>query len=212
MRSSALVVEDQDLMRQMLMGELKSVLIDGVVHAAGTLDSALALCRNNDFDLVLIDPGLPGVRANVEVGQDSPSLKRSSRSVPQAIHIVITGSDERSSRHSRARSSVPTPMSRRSASIATACERSFPSYPKPTSTCRVSETRSLAPEFLLSRPRLSREQAIIDFMFHERRGMKGREAYAAIGTRFGITTDSAEKYYKRARAKLIRRGLLVGGN
>ncbi|OWK25060.1 hypothetical protein AJ87_15100 [Rhizobium yanglingense] len=56
-----LVIEDQDLMRLALIQELKDCLTESVLLGAPTLDTAKTLMKSQDFDLVLIDPGLPGV-------------------------------------------------------------------------------------------------------------------------------------------------------
>lgn len=209
MQSNALVVEDQDLMRQVLMAELKSVLKDGAVHAAGTLDGALALSREHDFDLVLIDPGLPGVRPTSKLGRLTV-VEEIIDSLPQALHIVITGSDSKAEALACQKLGANAYVSKVGLDR-NRLRKIISELPETDFYVSYSEVRSLAPEFLYQ-GLTAREQAIIDFMFQEQRGMKRREAYAAIGARFGITTDSAEKYFKRARAKLIRRGLFPAGN
>jgi hypothetical protein len=43
------------------------------------------------------------------------------------------------------------------------------------------------------------------------RGMKRRDIYEQMGERFGIDPGTVEKYYKQARAKLLKQGHLPKG-
>ena len=56
----ALVVEDQNLMRQALMAELQAGLDDCFISGAQTFAMAQRLLAEDQFDLVVTDPGLPG--------------------------------------------------------------------------------------------------------------------------------------------------------
>ncbi|TIU61368.1 MAG: response regulator transcription factor, partial [Mesorhizobium sp.] len=56
----ALVVEDQNLMRLALMDQIRASLGNCVVLGAETLEIAARELRSAEFDLVVIDPGLPG--------------------------------------------------------------------------------------------------------------------------------------------------------
>lgn len=186
-----------------LMSELQSVLKGGTIHGAGTLESALALCNQQDFDLVLIDPGLPGVRPTSKSGRLA-AVEEIIDSAPEAIHIVVTGSDSQAEALACQRmganayvSKVGLDRDRFRQIIAGIAESGFfASY---------SEIRSLSPEVIYN-GLTPREQAIVDVMVRQQKGVKRREAYESIGAQFGITPESAEKYFKRARAKLLRRG------
>ncbi len=135
MQSSALVVEDQDLMRQVLMVELKSVLKDGVLHAAGTSTKArrryLASTISTGCSSTLVCP----VSANVEVGRLTV-VEEIIESVPQAIHIVITGSDSKAEALACQKLGANAYVSK--VGLDRNCLRKIisESYPKPTSTCR----------------------------------------------------------------------------
>lgn len=56
----ALIVEDQDLMRLALMAELKENVTDCYIAGAQTFELAKQLLDEGEFDIVIVDPGLPG--------------------------------------------------------------------------------------------------------------------------------------------------------
>jgi len=208
--SHALVVEDQDLMRLTLMDELRSVLVDGVVRGARTLDEALDLSQEHKFDLVLIDPGLPGVRGNSKSARLTV-VGEIIDSAPEALHIVITGSDDRGEAQaceklgaSAYASKVGLDRDRLRDLISQMATSSFVAF--------YSEIRSLgSPEFRYA-GLTSREQEIVDLMTQEEMGTKRADVYRSIGERLRISSDSAESYFKRARAKLLRRGVYPGAD
>ncbi len=123
--SRALVIEDQDLMRLALISELKAALRDCIVQGAATWEIASGLLREHSFDLVIIDPGLPGFDPT------SPQhrlavVKAVVDASPDALHIVVTGSDSVTAPSSTSRS-------RRSARTST---RRWPTCSgSPTATC-----------------------------------------------------------------------------
>ncbi|TIW19786.1 MAG: sigma-70 family RNA polymerase sigma factor [Mesorhizobium sp.] len=51
-----------------------------------------------------------------------------------------------------------------------------------------------------------REQEIIDMMTRREPGMTRTQFYQVMADRLGIDPSSAEKYYKQARAKLMKNG------
>lgn len=56
-----------------------------------------------------------------------------------------------------------------------------------------------------------REEQIVGMMLRRKPGMKRRDVYDSMGQQFGIDAASAEKYYKQARAKLLKHGRLPMG-
>lgn len=76
----ALVIEDQDLMRVSLIRELKAVLSECVVLGAASFEQALTLLHGGEFDLVVIDPGMPGYNPTLSE-TELPSLNGSWNSV-----------------------------------------------------------------------------------------------------------------------------------
>ena len=51
----------------------------------------------------------------------------------------------------------------------------------------------------------------MDYMRDRKPDMKRKDIYAAVSERIGIDESTVEKYYKRARAKLIQNGLYPKG-
>ncbi|MER9801394.1 DNA-binding response regulator [Mesorhizobium sp. M0142] len=88
----ALVVEDQTLMRLALMNEVQASFEECIVLGAETLNIATAELQNNHFDLVVIDPGLPGFDPTSQ-GDRVAVVDKIIEASPSAIHVVVTGSD-----------------------------------------------------------------------------------------------------------------------
>lgn len=88
----ALVVEDHVLMRLALIAETKEVLSECFVIGAGALHSALDGLEATGFDLVSIDPGLPGLEPNCDRDRQMV-VELLIEASPGAIHLVITRSD-----------------------------------------------------------------------------------------------------------------------
>jgi hypothetical protein len=56
-----------------------------------------------------------------------------------------------------------------------------------------------------------REDQIITMMMRRKTGMRRREVFERMAAEAGISPTSAEKYYKLARAKLLKLGRLPKG-
>ena len=88
----ALVLEDQTLMRLALMNEVQASFEKCVVLGAETLNIATVELQNDHFDLVVIDPGLPGFDPTSQDDRIAV-VDRIIEASPGAIHVVVTGSD-----------------------------------------------------------------------------------------------------------------------
>lgn len=88
----ALVVEDQTLMRLALMDQISTAFENAAVLGAQTLEIALYELAKENFDLVIIDPGLPGFDPTSQDDRLSV-VSRIIEASPTALHAVITGSD-----------------------------------------------------------------------------------------------------------------------
>lgn len=78
-----LIVEDQDIMRQMLREFLQSAYPDARILEAGSGDRALALCREHRPRLVLMDVKLPDANG-IELTAQAKAL------LPETTVIVIS--------------------------------------------------------------------------------------------------------------------------
>ena len=206
--SRVLVIEDQDLMRLALINELKAALRNCIVQGAATWEIASGLLRDHSFDLVMIDPGLPGFDPT-SPQQRLAVVKAVVDASPQALHIVVTGSDSieegEECRKLGANAYVgKTGLDRDTLSslIEKISDTRF--------SLSLSAVKSETPEFYYS-GLTPREQEIIDFMRRRPKGVKRKEVYEEMGDRFGIDPYTVEKYYKQARAKLLKNGLFPKG-
>lgn len=204
----ALVIEDQDLMRLALIHVIKRAFRDCVVQGAATFQMATQLMAEHDFEIVIIDPGLPGFDPTSQA--DRLSVVRDVvEACPRALHLVVTGSDKAEEGFECQRLGAQAYIGKtgldgeRLLEIMHAIsERGF--------YLALSEVRNGPYEFHYSQL-TPREQEIIDFMRRRTQGMKRKDIYERMGDRFGIDPYTVEKYYKQARAKLLRNGLLPRG-
>ncbi|MCX8571096.1 response regulator [Aminobacter sp. MET-1] len=88
----ALIIEDQDLMRLTVMEIIEEHFSGCNVEGAQTLEAALALLKPNAFDLVVIDPGLPGFNPGLDEDRVSV-VTQIVKASPHAKHLVLTGTD-----------------------------------------------------------------------------------------------------------------------
>lgn len=203
-----LVIEDQDLMRLALIRELKDCLIESVLIGAPTLDVAKTLMKSEDFNFVLIDPGLPGVDSTSQVDRLSV-IEQVVNASPSAIHLVITGSDSLVEANHCRRCGVAGYVSK-TGLIHGLLAEVLQEISQSGFSIRISGTDQLAADFHYS-GLTGREQEILDSMRRRKPGMKRKEVYEQISERIGVDPATVEKYYKQARAKLLRRGRLPDG-
>ncbi|MGX9120469.1 response regulator transcription factor [Mesorhizobium sp. BHbsci] len=204
----ALVIEDQDLMRLALIQELKSVLTECVMLGAPTLKIANNLLENEEVDLVVIDPGLPGF--NPTSRSDRLSVVEGIiEASPSAIHVVVTGSDSHEEAEHCRRLGAAGYVSK-TGLIRGLLAEVLQDVSRDGFSVRLSDTRQLTADFHYP-GMTAREQEILDCMRRRERGMKRKEIYEQMGERFGIDPATVEKYYKQARAKLLKHGQLPKG-
>lgn len=200
-----LIVEDQHLMRLALAHELQAALPNSMVHAAPSLTTALDLIQSIPFALIIIDPGLPGYDPRSE--DDRLTVVRAIvEQSPTAIHVVVTGSDSKEeweicrtigvAGYIAKNSLKPGTMS---AILARIADHGY--------CVGIMHETGTAPEVYHSA--LSpREQEVLGWMRQRAPGVSRREIYDRLGEQMNIDAGSAERYYKRARAKLLKFGQL----
>ncbi|WP_086020253.1 response regulator [Sinorhizobium medicae] len=203
-----LVIEDQDLMRLALIQEMKDGLIESILLGAPTLDVAMALMTSEDFSLVLIDPGLPGVNPMSQIERLSV-VEQVIDASPSATHVVITGSDSLDEANHCRRCGVAGYVSKNGLMPGLLAEV-LHDIAHNGFSIRISDTSKSSTDFHYS-GLTGREQEILDCMRRRENGTKRKEVYEQISERIGVEPATIEKYYKQARAKLLRRGRLPDG-
>ncbi|MGO7564867.1 response regulator [Rhizobium johnstonii] len=203
-----LVIEDQDLMRLALIQELKDRLIGSVLLGAPTLEIAKTLMKSEDFNLILIDPGLPGVNPMSQVDR-LWVIKQVVDASPSAIHVVITGLDSIAEANHCRRYGVAGYVSKTGLMSGLLAEV-LQEISQNGFSIQIWDTEQLAVDFHYS-GLTNREQEILDSMRRRKSGTKRKEVYEQISERIGVDPASIEKYYKQARAKLLRQGLSPDG-
>lgn len=204
----ALVVEDQNLMRLALMAELRAGLRDCYVAGAQTLQLARQLLKEDQFDLVITDPGLPGFDP-VSRHDRLHVVETIIEAAPGATHIVVTGSDDEAEalacRLLGARGYVcKTGLSQGELPLV------LEQIDRGGFSIQLSDLD--ASKLDVRFPTLTpREDEILAMMMHRKTGTKRREVFYKMASKAGINAASAERYYKQARAKLLKMGRLPKG-
>lgn len=201
----ALVVEDQNLMRQALMAELQAGLDDCFISGAQTFAMAQRLLAEDQFDLVVTDPGLPGF---------DPTSRRDRllvvetmiRSAPTAIHIVVTGSDSSGEAIACRALGASAYVAKTGLSPGTLCEI-LGEVAQDAFPLRYSVSDAQTPEVNIS-GLTPREGRVIELLLGRKPEETRREIFEKMANEFNIDPSSAEKYYKQARAKLLKLGPL----
>lgn len=204
----ALVVEDQNLMRQALMAELQAGLDDCFISGAQTFAMAQRLLAEDQFDLVVTDPGLPGF---------DPTSRRDRllvvetmiRSAPTAIHIVVTGSDSNGEAVACRALGASAYIAKTGLSPGTLCEI-LGEVAQDAFPLRYSVSDAQTPEVNIS-GLTPREGRVIELLLGRKAEETRREIFEKMAKEFNIDPSSAEKYYKQARAKLLKLGPLPRG-
>ncbi|MER8377534.1 response regulator [Mesorhizobium sp. M0488] len=203
-----LVIEDQDLMRLALIQELKDCLTESVLLGAPTLDIAKTLMKSHEFNIILIDPGLPGVNP-ISLCDRLSVIEQVVDASPSSTHVVITGSDSVAEANHCRRFGVAGYVSKTGLMRGLLAEV-LQDISQSGFAIWMSEKDQLAADFHYS-GLTGREQEILDWMRRRERGMKRKEVYDQISERIGVDPATVEKYYKQARAKLLKRGRLPDG-
>ncbi|MFD9900936.1 response regulator [Mesorhizobium sp. NPDC059025] len=199
----ALVVEDQNLMRLALMEQIQGCIENCIVLGAETLELATRELSKDNYDLVVVDPGLPGIDPTAVKDRVSV-VDKIIQASPSAIHVVVTGSDSDSESQECRRLGAAGYLGK------TGLEPGvFREVLKDISTkgfsIRLSRIAMATTDYRYS-GLTPREQQIVDMMVRRERGTKKKTIYEIMSDRLGIDAATSEKYYKQARAKLLRIG------
>lgn len=204
----AMIVEDQDLMRLALIAELKAGFPDCYIAGVQTFDLAIRLLANEDFDVVIIDPGLPGFDP-MSSSDRLQVVERIVQLAPGALHIVVTGSDTNTEAKACRSLGVAAYLGKTGLSEG-ALGQILKQITRDGFSLRPSLADARSPDIYF--PGLTpREQQVMAMMMCRRPGMKRRDVFEGMAARAAIDAASAEKYYKQARAKLLKRGRLPEG-
>lgn len=200
----ALVIEDQTLMRLALMKEVEASFKESIVLGAETFRIAAAELQAKHFDLVVIDPGLPGFDPTSQTDRVGV-VEQIVEASPSAIHVVVTGSDNRAEAEGFREIGAAAYLGK--TGLAPGVFGDVLDDISRNGFCvRLSRVAMTKPDYRNS-VLTPREHDIIDMMAQRASGVKRKEIFALMAGRLGIDASSAEKYFKQARAKLMKQGL-----
>lgn len=199
----ALVLEDQDLMRLTIMEIVEEHYSGCNAEGARTLEAALAILHGNSFDLVVIDPGLPGFEPTG--AEDRLSVvSQIVNASPNARHIVLTGSDSDSEALAMKHLGVDGYVAK--------VGLSRPRLKSLLSEISADTFSIHLADITIERRQLGlanltkREQQIMEMMMDRRSGMKRKAVYEQMANFYKIDVSTAEQYFKSAVKKLRDRG------
>lgn len=204
----ALVIEDQDLMRQALIVELKDSLGDCIIAGAQTYALGVKAIADQSFDLILTDPGLPGFDPT-SPHERLKVIEGIVRAAPSAIHVVVTGSDNDKEAVICRELGVSAYLGKTGLARG-ALGRALDQVARDEFTLHFSSANAETPEVHIS-SLAPRESRIIERMMQRQPGERRKDVYAKFAEELHIEPSSAEKYFKLARTKLARLGLLPRG-
>jgi len=200
----ALVVEDQTLMRLALMKEVQTSFKECIVMGAETLQIAAGELEAKHFDLVVIDPGLPGFDPTSQADRLGV-VEQIMEASPSAIHVVVTGSDRFCEAENFRQVGAAAYLGK--TGLAPGVFRDVLEAISTYGFCvRLSRAAMTKPDYRNS-ALTPREQDIIDMMAKRAPGVKRKEIFALMASRLNIDASSVEKYFKQARAKLMKQDL-----
>ncbi|MBU2146975.1 MAG: response regulator [Alphaproteobacteria bacterium] len=204
----ALVIEDQNLMLQALMVELKASLGDCFIAGAQTYALAHQILTEDQFDVVVIDPGLPGFDPTSQ--QDRLTVVETIiRAAPSAVHIVITGSDNQTEACACRQLGAAAYLAKTGLSPGS-LRGVLDEVARAEFSLRYSAADAQSPEVQFS-GLTPRESRVIALLLNRQPGETRRDVFEAMAVELNIDAASVEKYYKQARAKLLKRGRLPKG-
>lgn len=192
-------------MRLALVHELQAAIPACIVHAAATMEMALELMQSNQFALILIDPGLPGYDPGSEVDR-LRTISAIVEQSPTAIHIVITGSDSAEEWEEVRKFGVAGYIAKNSLKPGTmaAILQTIADHGR---CVGLMHEASIGPE-VYHAVLTPREQESVQWMIQRPPNISRRAIYDQLGEHLSIDAASAERYYKRAKAKLLKIGQL----
>jgi DNA-binding NarL/FixJ family response regulator len=204
--SRALVIEDQNLMCSTLIEVVHEHFPAYMVLGASTLAMALRLLESAPFDLVMIDPGLPGadpLNASGRIGLVQAVVDAS----PGAAHIVLTGNDTAKEAEMLRVLGVQAYSSKTGLTRSRLHELLASIRPNAYSV-RLAETVSDRADVSVRQLSL-RERQVLELMLVRRTADTRRSVYDRMASIYGVDPASAERYFKSAIRKLRAGGINV---
>ncbi|TIR48046.1 MAG: response regulator [Mesorhizobium sp.] len=204
-----LVIEDQPLFGDMLQRRLKRFFgKQTLILVAGTLERARHLLRDNKFDLVVTDVGLPGFDPTSEA--DRLAVIREVAAVAsESTHIVMTGSPTVHESEECRRLGCAAYIGKNGLGpdllqniLSRTAEGEF--------VAQLPEPEESEADFRLHYSDMTqREEETFNRVLQRPPGTTRAEVFEQVKKLWGLESDeTVKKYYKNARAKLARNGLL----
>lgn len=193
-----LVIEDQDLMRESVMEIVKDEYRRAKVMGAQTLPKALQLLSESDYQLIVLDPGLPGY----DPGSPSDRLavvEATRAAAPDAAIIILTGLDSpteavafRSCRVAAYASKTGLSREKMRLVLREVSPNAYPVRLSDVTDCAEVALRGLT----------AREREVAAIIRNSPRSKKREELFKEIAVQLGIQIESARTYYKRVKRKM----------
>lgn len=200
-----LIIENENLTRQAVADVCASIFDHCMIIGAPTVEYAQDLLGRKMFDLVTLEPWML-FNADMDNSDWLEALTNLISLAPRSNHVLLTRAqilleDYLQIGVSVCVSKVGLNRTRLASVLKAAHCRKF---------VIKEQDETVAPDIYFS-GLTQREQEIISLMILRRPGMKRKDVYEIMSHRCNIDISSAEKYFKRARAKLQEKGPLPQG-
>jgi DNA-binding NarL/FixJ family response regulator len=204
-----LVIEDQPLYGDMLQRRLKRFFGKRtLILVAGTLERAKHLLRDSEFDLVVTDVGLPGFDPTSEADRLTV-IREVAAAANETTHIVMTGSPTVGESEECRRLGCAAYIGKNGLGsdllqniLSRTTDGEF--------VAQLPEAEEPEADFRLHYSDLTqREEEIFNRVLQRTPGTTRTEVFEEVKELWGLKSgETVKKYYKTARAKLARNGLL----
>lgn len=202
----ALVIEDQNLMLSILIEVVQEHYPSYLVLGASTFEMAQRLLSSGEFDLVLIDPGLPGIDPS-DINSRRELIRTAIQASPNAVHVVLTGNDSAEEEQDLRALGANAYLGKTGLTRASLHEVLNRTAAEDYSV-KFSESVDHKPHVSVSQLSL-RERQILELMLRRRPGQTRQFVYHQMGSIYEIDAGSAERYFKSAIKKLRLGGVNV---
>ncbi|MCO5067039.1 MAG: response regulator [Rhizobiaceae bacterium] len=181
------------------------------VEGAQTLEEALSTIGSNSFDLVIIDPGLPGFRVDVEEDR-LHVVSRIVKASHGAKHIVLTSTDSKTEAGAMLKLGINGYLAKRGLSrtrLLAQLAKATPGNFTVQLAEELADTSSRPRQFSLT-DLTRRERQVMELMMERPKGQKRKDVYQLAAEIYKIEPSTAEQYFKSAIRKLRMRGHPLG--
>lgn len=190
------------MMRAMFIESLEQFFHGIRARGVGTFQTAITELERASYDLIVIDPGLPGYHAT-DAAARSNAVRSIVHASPQSAHLVITGIDSQAEAEALADLRLAAYVSKIGLSRVRLTER-WNALRQAHYHVQLANPDLYAIDIGLS-GLTDRERLAVELMRERAPGETRRSIHQKMADQLNISVDSAAKYFKSGNRKLRRK-------